>query len=192
MSYRSHALCERFRIMMMETAEPLSPEQAIDEARREGYYPEKETVDHVLAHLSRARCEVLGECIANEYETPDSDRTDTDGTPITTRQRQIERWQKRQIERWQKTFAIDSEYFESEKLVRHADKIRQLKDADVSPYVIHGRYFMGGMWQEVEYSFDDRRSAVDAWYALECDHHHLEIDFMDNVGGHQIPSPIRR
>lgn len=184
MSYRSHALCERFRIVMMEMSEPLSPDQAIDEAKSEGYYPEKETVDHVLAHLARARCEVLGEYIANEYETPDSARTDTDGTPITNRQRQIE-W-------WQKTFAIDSEYVESEKRVRHADKVRQLKDAEVRPYIIHGRYFMGGMWHEVEHSFDDHRRAYDAWYALECDHHHLEIDFIDNVGGKTVPSAIRR
>lgn len=184
MSFRSHALCERFNNMMMDMAEPLSPEQAIDEAKSEGYYPEKETVDHVLAHLARARWEVLGSYIANEYETPDSERTDTDGTPITTRQRQIE-W-------WQKTFAIDIEYFESEKRVRQADKIRKLKDAEIAPYMIHGRRFTYGAWCEIDLRFEDYRSACDAWYALELEHHHVEMEFTDNVGGNTAPTLFRR
>ena len=93
---------------------------------------------------------------------------------------------------WQSTFAIDIEYFESEKRVRQADKIRKLKDAEIVPYAIHGRGFIDGAWNDIQLRFEDYRSACDAWYALECDYHHLEIDFMDNVGGKTVPSAIRR
>ena len=184
MSFRSHALCERFINMMMDMAEPLSPEQAIDEAKSEGYYPEKETVDHVLAHLARARWEVLGSYIANEYETPDSERTGWGGELISTRQGQIEKWQA--------MFVIDIDYVESEKRVRQADKIRKLKDADILPYAIHGRRFINGAWNDIQLRFEDYRSACDAWYALELDHHHVEMEFIDNVGGNTVPSPIQR
>lgn len=85
-------LCETFINLQMGCMEFFTAEQAFEIAREEGAYPEHETDESVLAHLARSRAYCLGEWIANEYETPDCDREDSDGSLITSRQQAISRW----------------------------------------------------------------------------------------------------
>jgi hypothetical protein len=82
---------ERLENLMMNSFEPMTEEQALDEARWEGYLQNELTVNDVFAALARAKYSVLGSLIANEYETPDSERSLEDGF---TRERAIEHWLK--------------------------------------------------------------------------------------------------
>ena len=82
---------ERLEDMMMGCSEPMTEEQALDEARWEGLLQNELTVNDVFAALARAKYRVLGSLIANEYETPDSDRMLDEGH---TRDRAIKHWLK--------------------------------------------------------------------------------------------------
>ena len=77
---------DRLENIMLNSFEPMTEEQALDEARCEGLLQNDLTVDHALAALARAKFTVLGELIANEYETPDSERMLDEGF---TRERAI-------------------------------------------------------------------------------------------------------
>lgn len=80
---------ERLENLMMDSFEPMTEEQALDEARWEGVLQNELAVNDVFAALARAKYSVLGSLIANEYETPDSDRMLDEGH---TRERAIEHW----------------------------------------------------------------------------------------------------
>ena len=80
---------ERLENLMMNSFEPMTEEQALDEARWEGLLQNELTVNDVFAALARAKYSVLGSLIANEYETPDSDRMLDEGH---TRERAIKKW----------------------------------------------------------------------------------------------------
>jgi len=67
----------------------MTEEQALNEARWEGLLQNDMTTDDVFAALARAKFSVLGSLIANEYETPDSDRMLDEGF---TRERAIQKW----------------------------------------------------------------------------------------------------
>lgn len=80
-------LTERFKDWMLKAMEPLDQSDALEIAIEEGL--EDMEPDAVYACLSRAKFHVLGELVANEYETPDSDRMLDDGY---TRQKAISDW----------------------------------------------------------------------------------------------------
>ena len=82
---------DRLENLMLNSFEPMTEEQALDEARWEGLLQNELTVNDVFAALARAKYNVLGELIANEYETPDSDRMLDEGH---TRERAIEHFKK--------------------------------------------------------------------------------------------------
>ena len=64
---------ERLENLMLGSFEPMTEEQALDQAEWDGVLNEL-TVNDVSAALARAKFRVLGELIANEHETPDSVR----------------------------------------------------------------------------------------------------------------------
>lgn len=82
---------ERLEDLMLNSFEPMTEERALDEAKWEGLLQNELTVNDVFAALARAKFNVLGELIANEYETPDSDRMLDEGF---TRERAIEHFTK--------------------------------------------------------------------------------------------------
>ena len=77
---------EKLENMMLNSFEPMTEDQALNEARWDGLLQNDLTVNDVFACLARAKFRVLGELLANEYETPDSDRMLDEGF---TRERAI-------------------------------------------------------------------------------------------------------
>lgn len=85
----NHPTCQALINLMMDMGEFI---EDIHDAREDlaDYAPgifEPETDEAMEAHLARAAAYVLGEFIANEWETPDSDRC-----PGFTRERAIADW----------------------------------------------------------------------------------------------------
>lgn len=80
---------ERLENLMMNSFEPMTEESALEWAAWEGVLENDMTTNDVFAALARAKFSVLGSLIANEYETPDSDRMLDEGH---TRERAIEKW----------------------------------------------------------------------------------------------------
>lgn len=82
-------LTERMKDWMLKTMEPLDQSDALEIAIEEGL--EDMEPDLICACLSRAKFYVLGELVANEYETPDSERMLDHGY---TREKAISDWVK--------------------------------------------------------------------------------------------------
>ena len=87
MGFLSDDFTQHLVNLMMNSFEPLTDDQALLEAELEGRLQNDMTTNDVLASLSRAKYHVMGELIANEYETPDSERMLDEGY---TRERAIE------------------------------------------------------------------------------------------------------
>jgi hypothetical protein len=88
MSETSKRFTDRLEDLMLNSFEPMTEESALEWARWEGVTNEM-TNNDVFAALARAKFSVLGSLVANEYETPDSDRMLDEGH---TRERAIEHW----------------------------------------------------------------------------------------------------
>lgn len=70
----SHPFTQKLVTVMLHRMEPIDKWEAVVIAKNEGCLANDMTKDDVYASLSRAKFHVLGELIANEYETPDSVR----------------------------------------------------------------------------------------------------------------------